>query len=564
MAKLPYSGSSLSQLLAQQNRGRARASTQKNNRQVADPAVFPVLQEGIELQKKGNLGLAAQLYQKVLEKYPSHPDALHLLATVAMAGGQIGTAVGLLQRAVAGKPEDPSIRCNLASALMQVDDPESAEFHLRKALKAHPGFTAAQCFLADCRAVAGDRDGAIKIYEDVLARVPNEPQALIGCGDVCVSFGDIEKAQSLYRKALATGTNSALAVVGLATCERPRKGSPEAAEVVELLRKPGLRPMEYSSLSYIAGQIAEASGDYDEAFGYFASAKRLSATAFDMTIEKRGFETLKDVFTKSFFEQRKKFGSTSTRPIFVVGMPRSGTTLVEQILSRHPQTAAGGELGDMSRIAGSLGFERSDPKAVAQRVARLRPADVEALANRYLAVLRRISATAAKVTDKMPHNFLHLGLIALLFPKARIVHCRRDPIDNCVSCFTTQLKDQLHGYTLDLESLGAYYREYAAMMIHWHEVLPIEIYDLEYERLIDQPERESRSLIDFVGLPWDPACLSPHESESAVRTQSRMQVRQPIYRSSIGRWRRYEKHLGPLIAALGDLAVTSDRRAWRD
>ena len=313
--------------------------------------------------------------------------------------------------------------------------------------------------------------------------------------------------------------------------------------------------MEYVGLSYIAGQIAEAAGDYDEAFGHFAGAKKLSATVFDMASEKQAFGTLKRVFTTSFFEQRKKFGSKSTRPIFVVGMPRSGTTLTEQVISRHPQAAAAGELGDMSRIAGSLGFEKGDAKIFIQRLSKLRPADVDALAKRYLAVLDRVSDTAQMVIDKMPHNFLHLGLIALLFPNARIIHCRRDPLDNCVSCFTTQLKDQLHSYAIDLGTLGEYYREYVSLMAHWREVLPVPIYELDYEQLIESPERETRRLIDFVGLPWDPACLSPHESGQAVRTLSRMQVRQPIYRTSVGRWRHYEKHLAPLKAALGDLAA---------
>jgi hypothetical protein len=235
-------------------------------------------------------------------------------------------------------------------------------------------------------------------------------------------------------------------------------------------------------------------------------------------------------------------------------MVRSGTTLTEQIISRHPRATGGGELRDIFRLALSLGLDNSG-REYTKRLLKLTPSEAKELANRYLAALERISADADRIVDKMPQNFLHLGLIALLFPKARIVHCRRDPLDNCLSCFTMHLKDHAHGYTADLTTLGLYYREYANLMSYWREVLPMPIYDLSYEALVEEPERETRRLIDFIGLPWDDACLSPQESALPVRTLSRMQVRQPIYKTSVQRWRRYERHLGPLKEALGDLVM---------
>jgi hypothetical protein len=234
-------------------------------------------------------------------------------------------------------------------------------------------------------------------------------------------------------------------------------------------------------------------------------------------------------------------------------MPRSGTTLTEQIISRHPQAAAGEELKDIAQIAVSLGSRGDHARNFAKRLSKLTRSETRELAGRYLSTLDRISVNAPRVTDKMPQNFLHLGLIALLFPNARIIHCRRDPLDTCLSCFTMHLKDHHHGYAGDLGTLGSYYREYANLMAHWRKVVPVPIHELQYERLIEFPEEESRKLIDFIGLPWDSACLAPHESARPIRTLSRIQVRQPIYRTSVARWRRYEKHLGPLKAALGDL-----------
>ncbi len=558
MAKLPYSGSRLTKLLAAQNRGaRVSAKTKKRAGQETADHVLPMLRHGIELQTKGRLGLAAEAYQSVLAKHPNNPDALHLMGTVAMSLGQVDGALDLFKRAVAGKPTDPAIRCNLANALMEKDDSETAEFHLRKALKLYPNFAAALCFLADCRTAAGDRQEARRLYEEVLARLPDDPQALIGYADLCVTLGEMEKARAIYRKAIALKVVPAMALAGLAICEKLSKDSLEAAQIKRYLREPGLRPVDYLNLSYAAGSIAEAAGDYDEAFSHFSAAKKLGAGAFDLDSHRRVLKTVKSVFTKQFFATRAKYGHPSKRPVFVVGMPRSGTTLTEQIISRHPDAAAAGELGDIARIAASLGLRREDAKDFAKRLTKLTPQEAKELAGRYLSVLDRESADTDRVTDKMPQNFEHLGLISLLFPNARIVHCRRDPLDTCVSCFTMHLKDHGHGYATDLETLGAYYREYDSLMAHWREVLPLPVYELDYERLIEAPEEQSRKLIEFVGLPWDPACLTPHESARPVRTLSRLQVRQPIYSSSVGRWRRYDKHLGPLKAALGDLAATA-------
>ncbi len=233
-------------------------------------------------------------------------------------------------------------------------------------------------------------------------------------------------------------------------------------------------------------------------------------------------------------------------------MPRSGTTLTEQIIAAHPSAAAAGEIGVPNRIAKSLGFGASDEKAFARRISRLKPREVAALAREGLEMLVRFSKTAERITDKLPHNFELLGLIAMLFPRAKIIHCRRNPLDTCVSCFLTPLSEE-HAYTHDLSALGEYYRDYAALMDYWRAVLPMPILDVDYELLVADPEGQSRRLVDFVGLDWNPACLEFHAGGRAIHTISRAQVRQPIYDTSIGRWRRYEKHLGPLRAALGDL-----------
>ena len=239
--------------------------------------------------------------------------------------------------------------------------------------------------------------------------------------------------------------------------------------------------------------------------------------------------------------------------MFIVGMPRSGTTLTEQILASHPQVAAGGELKALWRIMQRAEKIAQQDDASRRQLEALNPETINAEAAEYLAALSRVSRTADRVTDKMPHNFQALGTIALMFPNARVIHCVRSPMDTCLSCYTHRFNEG-HAYANDLATLGLYYREYARLMDYWRAVLPIRMLESRYEDLIADQEGASRRLIAFLDLEWDDACLDFHKTQGTVRTLSRLQVRQPLYGSSVAQWKRYEKHLGPLKEALGDLA----------
>ena len=314
-----------------------------------------------------------------------------------------------------------------------------------------------------------------------------------------------------------------------------------------------MRASEAIKLTRAAAKICNDIGRYDDAFRYYLSVKQLlGSLSPQQDHHAERFRLIRSIFAPAFFAAHQDWGDPSQVPVFIVGMPRSGTTLTEQIIAAHPSAAAAGEIGVPNRIAKSLGFGASDEKAFARQISRLKPKEVAALAREGLEMLVRFSKTAERITDKLPHNFELLGLIAMLFPRAKIIHCRRNPLDTCVSCFLTPLSEE-HAYTHDLSALGEYYRDYAALMDYWREVLPMPILDVDYESLVADPEGQSRRLVDFVGLDWDPACLEFHAGGRAIHTISRAQVRQPIYDTSIGRWRRYEKHLGPLRAALGDL-----------
>ncbi len=367
------------------------SNAKRNAAKPLAPDIVRLLEQGTTFQRRGDFGRAAACYGEILARHPNQPDALHLLGAVALAVGDVNRAVGLFERSLATKSSDPALHVNLANALLQKHDADNAEFHLRKALKLDPGNVSALSFLADCRSMAGDERAAKRMYEEVLARLPDHPQATFGYAHLLVTLGELETAGGLYRKALGWGTATPLALAGLAACEKIAPDSPEAAEIERSLRQPGLKAVEYLGLRFAAGQIADRAGRYDEAFEHFVEAKKLAGVHFDLEAQRKTFATIKSTFTPSFFAERRNHGNPSERPVFVVGMPRSGTTLTEQIISSHPQVAGAGELGDMTRIAVSLGYRRYGAGDFSKRVASLTRSEVRKLADRYLAVLEGIS-----------------------------------------------------------------------------------------------------------------------------------------------------------------------------
>ena len=236
-------------------------------------------------------------------------------------------------------------------------------------------------------------------------------------------------------------------------------------------------------------------------------------------------------------------------PVFIIGMPRSGTSLVEQILSCHPQVHAAGELRNLMHLGNDLGlgFQKPGPEVCDSSLDRAR---LTAASVSYLQSLRALAGDATRVTDKMPYNFERLGLIALLFPKARVIHCHRHPLDSCLSCYFLNFY-RGNFQTCDLRHMGLYYRQYQRLMEHWRDVLDLAMLEVSYEAHVEDPEKTCREILAFLDLDWDPACLQFHKSERYVRTASRDQVNKPIYRTSVGRWKNYETHIGPLKEALG-------------
>jgi len=306
-----------------------------------------------------------------------------------------------------------------------------------------------------------------------------------------------------------------------------------------------------ASLHFALGKAFDDLRESDRAFAHYdqGNALKRRSAQFDAASFQRFAQALRETFDAQFFRRIEGFGSPSTRPVFIVGMPRSGTSLVEQILASHAQVFGGDELPYIIDFSESLHTRVGSALAYPLAVAALDRRVAGDLAAEYLAAIGSLDAEAVYVTDKMPSNFLHLGLVAAILPNARVIHCVRDPMDSCFSNFI-QLFGDLHYYSFSLEHVAVFFNEYRRMMAHWDDVLPLRMHTVSYEALVDDPRAQTQAMLDFLELPFDEACVEFHRTRRVVTTASHWQVRQPIYRTATQRWRRYASHLRELAAAI--------------
>jgi Flp pilus assembly protein TadD/LPS sulfotransferase NodH len=526
--------------------------------------------------KRGELEAAAAVYRQVLARAPEQPAALHYLGLIAQQSGQSQQAQRLLERSIQSDPTDPRVHNHLGQVYVALNDKHKAALCFERALQIDPDHVASLNNLAN---ITRTRDllQSIALYRRALALSPDAAFATYNLAQALNENNSFDESLLLYRRTVALDQRHCPARHKLGILLEQRGQFTEAIE--QYLTVQRLDPRHVSSLANLIairdyrpdtsmvsraeemltarsasdedriklhrglGKHYERAGDYERAFGHFAEAKRLlkrGRAPFDMGAVVKATERITQTFSRELFAQDRAPISESQRPVFVVGLPRSGTTLTEQILASHPRVFGAGELPDIPRMVKLL---RPDyPECVAT----MDPDALAQLANDYLGVIDRLAPTEAlRVIDKMPLNSLHLGLIATLFPESRIVYCRRNPLDIAISSFV-ELFELEHDYTTSLEDFGHYFLEHERLMAHWRAVLPIPIHEVCYEALIADPETTSRALIEHCGLDWDPACLQFHKTERTVQTPSRWQVRQPIYQTSVGRWRHYRPHMASL------------------
>ena len=562
---------------------------------------------GLGLMAQKDYVAAAEELEIVTRLRPSHSDAHLNLGIALIENRRIDDAIAHLSRANELKPSCPVANLKLGIALRIKGDLVAAKTRLARAIELAPECIEAYDELAATYRALGRETDSWKILEGALVLRPETSEGLCELGGICLKLQRYDQAIECYRQALAIDHRSASAFRGIGRVrylerrfEESRTALAQALELepenvanytamglsyqtegrfeeavewqskaitrqrnnaeahyalsmmhASTNRKERIRALEHAlSVSSLApdesvilhfalGKLYDDEGEYDSAFRYFKAGNELrkAGHGFSLNEEPAFVERSIAAYQRELFAEFRGVGNESARPVFVVGMMRSGTTLVEQILASHPQIHGHGELEGIRWIAQSLGGQALDDDTIRR------------LAAQYLAGLERDAGESIRSVDKMPHNFRFLGLITLLFPRAKLIHCVRDPRDTCLSCYFHDFGIR-NTFTRDLEELGRFYRTYRRLMAHWHAVLPAPILDVPYEELVVNQEFWSRKIVDFVGVSWDARCLEYHKNDRPVVTSSFWQVRQPIYSSSIGRWRHYEKHLGPLLKVL--------------
>jgi tetratricopeptide (TPR) repeat protein len=611
------------------------------------PARSNELLAGVEHHKAGRLDRAEALYQKVLAKSPTDPDAHNLLGTIALSRGRSARAIQLIERAIASAPNFADAHSNLGNAYRAAGRPADAADSYRRAITLRPAFPEAHSNLAQVlndlgehaqalassqRAIAlapalpephrtmasalrrlGREPEAKQAYRQALTLRPNDPDTLNEYGHFLAENRIFDEAIACHQRALALRPDEIASLLALAgTLRRAsdipgsvaayrrateidpnhteawtslghglraqgrfeeahqcfdraiaidpdmadayrgrsliRKRDADPAEIQRLgaiLHDPAITPVTRVTAGFALGKSLDDADRYDEAFARYSEANALyretlaaAGQAFDPAAFTATVDRLIARFDTGFFAAHAGCGDPSELPVFVLGMPRSGTSLIEQIAASHPLVHGAGERSDIGRIESGLDQADWDRTTAAR------------LASAHCDRLRELGGKAVRVIDKMPDNILKLGVIGTLFPNARVIFCTRDARDTCLSCFF-QFFPHGNGYSYDLAQTGQRHVQIERLAAHWREVLPLRMMEANYEALVHDLEGQSRAIVNFLGLPWDPACLDFHLTDRVVQTASAWQVRQPLYDRAAGRWRRYRDHLGPLNAALG-------------
>jgi tetratricopeptide (TPR) repeat protein len=494
---------------------------------------------------------ATACFRRSIAADPGHADAWHNLGAALRQSGDQAGALEAYKRALALDPGRAGTYLNIGNLLIDDNQPDNAIESYRRAAALDPRLPQARASLGAELSSRGEVSEAEFVYRQAIALNPDHVQAWFGLGRTLEDLGRAAEAAQSYRRVLALDHQHSWALGQLLSLDAEADDS-LLASAKRALQDAAAPDRVKSLIGYGLGKALDRRQDYDGAFAAFRqanAARRREAGAFDAGAFELRIQRLIDTFTPAFFEERAGGGPGTDLPLFIIGMPRSGTTLTEQILDCHPQVFGAGELPHLAELAAALpqrcGLDSPWPECAVD----LGKGSLYESAYDYLEKLRsRAPAGVLRITDKSPLNFYHLGLAVLLFANARVIHCRRNPIDTCLSIYFENFRGS-QTYATDLDDITTYYRGYQRLMAHWQRVLPLPMLELQYEQMVAGLEESARALLAFVRLPWDDRCLDFHASGRAVQTPSRWQVRKPIYSSSVARWRRYERYLEPLIRA---------------
>ena len=499
----------------------------------------------------GRVADAERLYQQALVLKPDYLDAHMNLGVLHHSQGDYPHALVCFERVLQIDANSSQAWLNRGLALYEMARESEALDCYRHAGRLVAGDAGKLQSLAAAWRETGELDEAQACLQQALALRSDDAQIQDGLGTALSMRGELAAAENHYRKALRLKSNFAGAYHNLAGVTKLAPRDPAWPGLMALAERRDLEGQDAIFTQFTLGKVFDALGEYDRAFGHFLEGNRLKRGTlnYDETGQQRFFEDFIRYFDVDFLGSRQAAGLADERPMFIVGMSRSGTTLVEQILASHPQVCGAGEINTLRNCLRLELPPGSSDYALPQQLAKLPAEALARIGGHYAQALDRYAKTG-RVTNKLPGNMALVGLIHILFSQARIIHVQREPLDTCLSCFT-MLFTHGHAFSYELGELGRFYRMYAGLMDGWRKVLPPgRMLEVRYEELVADLDTQARRLVSHCGLPWDDACLDFHRQHRAVKTASLAQVRRPIYSSSVGRWRNYERHLATLQAAL--------------
>lgn len=502
----------------------------------------------IVFQNTGQLDDAIRCYKKAIALKPDYIDAYNNLGNGLEKKGLLDQAILVYQKAIALSPGNADLHNNLGITLKDVNRLDEAAESIKKAISLRPDFAEAYNNLGNILEKLHQSNKAIENYKKAISLQPEYTQAHCNLGIEFEKTGQMDKAVACFRKAISIKPDHIEAHRHLSKSIKHTHYDNDIAAMESLYKENKLSDSQRILLCFSLGKAFEDLKDFEKAFFFIKEANHLHRRSYtyDISKDQNKFSSIKKIFNQKFFHKHEQLGHYDKTPIFILGMPRSGTTLVEQILSSHPSVFGAGELKDLS-LAGKNLILSEDTQQQSKYLSGPIKDEFKKIGVEYIKRIRNHSHTASFITDKMPHNFLHIGIIKIILPESKIIHCKRNPMDTCLSIFKNYFSEKnSHKYAYDLEELGQYYRLYLDLMAHWQETLPGFIHEIEYEQLISDQEKQTRKLLEFCHLTWDDTCMSFHQTKRKVSTASSVQVRQPIYNNSVLLWERYKNQLEPL------------------
>ncbi len=492
-------------------------------------------------------------YRRAIQLKPDYTEAYNNLATFLIQESQPDEALRILGDGLKVDEKNVPILINVARVQLEKTNYEAAEMACQIALTEDPGSAEAECVYGQLCHDLDQFDGSLKHFEKAIVLNPDYSEANNHYGIALKSVGRLDDAKKQFQKTLERNPKAFGAYSNLADLEKFDKDNKLLKSMEKLMAEAEEPDTErYMALHFALGKAYDDSGKYDKAFEHFSRGAKLKRAKLDYKEADtfKFFDEIKNTFPAEIFKNRPYEGNPTELPIFILGMPRSGSTLTEQIVASHPKAFGAGEIKTLARSVGSLRSRFPNLPKYPLILSKIKTDHYKMMSDMYLDYIKGVSGDALRVTDKMLSNYYFVGLIHLLFPNAKIINIVRNPIDTCLSAYTKLFKDDMpHSY--DLIEMGHYYKRYEDIMEHWHKVLPAGVLkEIKYEDVVADTDKKAREIIDFCGLEWDDQCLDFHKSKRPVKTASVVQVRRPVYNTSVNRWKNYRKHLKPLIEAL--------------